>query len=45
VAKRYRRGVERVRQHACTRLPQAVSAEADGQGTGARWALRKSEEQ
>lgn len=45
VAKRYRSGLDSVRQHECKRLTREVAEEAYGQFKGARWALRKSEEQ
>jgi hypothetical protein len=45
VAKRYRSGMERLRQHELKRLQQMLSGETYGQLKGARWALRKSEEQ
>lgn len=44
VAQRYRSGLESLRQHECQRLQHECSEEASGQGTGAMWALRKSEE-
>jgi len=45
VAKRYRRGLDRLRQHELKRLKQELSEEAYGQLQGAMWALRKSAEQ
>jgi transposase len=45
VAKLYRRGLDRLRQHELKRLKQELSAEAYSQLKGAMWALRKPEEQ
>jgi transposase len=45
VAKLYRSGLDSLRKHECKRLKQELSAEAYDQFKGARWALRKSEEQ
>jgi transposase len=44
VAKWYRRGLDRLRQHELTRLKKEVSEEAYSQLKGTMWALRKSEE-